>query len=162
MLMSLGVAVFVSCAERPPPPPAQPVAMAPLPQPLPVPSKQRAFPLPTRKPSPPPENVANLSEPGGGEAAVLATPEPQPPALDRAHLIGLDEPAARRLLGAATEQSEAPPANIWRYRTANCELDLFFYLNLRSGKMRTLHYVFKDDHAGSEDCLRSVIAARSN
>jgi hypothetical protein len=158
MLMSLGVAIFVSCAEEPPPP-AQPVAMARLP--LPAPSRQRAFPLPARKPSPPPENVANL--PGSGsEAAVLAAPEPQPPALDRSHLIGLDEPAARRLLGAATVQSEAPPATIWRYRTPNCELDLFFYLDLRSGKMRTLHYAFKGDQGGSEDCLHSVLAARSN
>jgi hypothetical protein len=133
--------------------------MAPLPQPLP--SKQRAFPLPARKPSPPPENVANLPEPGP-EAAVLAAPEPQPPALDRSHLIGLDEPAARRLLGAATEQSEAPPANIWRYRTPNCELDLFFYLDLRSGKMRTLHYAFKGGQGSGEDCLHSVLAARNN
>ena len=105
--------------------------------------------------------MANLPEPGV-ETAVLAAPEPQPAALDRSHLIGLDEPAARRLLGAATEQSEAPPAKIWRYRAANCELDLFFYLDLRSGKMRTLHYAFKGDQGGGEDCLHSVLAARGN
>jgi hypothetical protein len=92
----------------------------------------------------------------------LATPRPQPPAVDRRRLIGLDEPAARRLLGAATEESESPPASIWRYRTPTCELDLFFYLDLRSGKMRTLHYAFKGDQGGSEDCLRSVLAARTD
>ena len=135
--------------------------MAPLPEPLPEPRKQRVFPLPARKPSPPPENLASLPE-SGAEAALPAAPEPLPPALDRRQLIGLDEAAAQRLLGPATEQSDAPPAAIWRYRTANCELDLFFYLDLRSGKMRTLHYAFKGDQGGGEDCLHSVLAARSN
>jgi len=48
-------------------------------------------------------------------------------------LIGLDQPAATRLFGTAAERSEEPPATIWRYKTANCELDLFFYLDLRRG-----------------------------
>jgi hypothetical protein len=39
---------------------------------------------------------------------------------------------------------------------------LFFYLDLRSGKMRTLHYAFKGDQGSGEDCLHSVLAARSN
>lgn len=160
MLISLGAAVFVSCAEKTPAPAPHPVAMAPLPQPPAAAHKQRVFPLPERKPSAPPENVASIPE-SGAEAAVPAAPEPQSPPLARRQLIGLDEPAARRLLGAATEQAEAPPATIWRYRAPNCELDLFFYLDLRSGKMRTLHYAFKGDQGGSEDCLRSVLAGRS-
>jgi hypothetical protein len=78
-------------------------------------------------------------------------------------LIGLDQEAATRLFGVATERSEEPPATVWRYKTATCELDLFFYLDLRSGQMRTLHYAFKGDAAdiaGREDCLRSLVAAR--
>lgn len=65
-----------------------------------------------------------------------------------------------RLLGVASEKLDAAPAMIWRYSNATCELDLYFYLNLRSGKMRTLHYVFKRDHSGKEDCLRSLVVAR--
>jgi hypothetical protein len=67
------------------------------------------------------------------------------------------------LLGPAAERSEEPPATIWRYKTAVCELDLFFYLDLRSGHMRTLHYVLKGDGldtARRQDCLRSLLAAR--
>jgi hypothetical protein len=95
------------------------------------------------------------------EAMAFATTPPPPPHPPSAsQLIGLDQPAAKRLLGAATEQTEAPPATVWRYRSPICELELFFYLDLRSGKMRTLHYAFKDDPGGGEDCLRSLVVAR--
>jgi hypothetical protein len=77
-------------------------------------------------------------------------------------LIGLDQPAATRLFGPA-ERSEEPPATLWRYKTANCELDLFFYLDLRSGRMRTLHYAFKGeatDPAHRQNCLRDLAARK--
>ena len=80
-------------------------------------------------------------------------------------LIGLDQAAATRLFGAAAERSEEPPATVWRYKNASCELDLFFYLDLRSGRMRTLHYALKADGADAargQDCLRSLLAARGN
>ncbi len=60
-------------------------------------------------------------------------------------LVGMDQPAATRLFGAAAERSEQPPATVWRYKNATCELDLFFYLDLRSG---------------GQDCLRTLLAAR--
>jgi len=75
----------------------------------------------------------------------------------------MDQPAAARLLGAPAEQTEEPPATVWRYKTATCELDLFFYLDLRSGRMRTLRYAFKDeatDSARHQNCLRELAAAR--
>ena len=78
-------------------------------------------------------------------------------------LIGLDQSGAMRLLGPATEKSDEPPATVWRYKTASCELDLFFYLDLRSGRMRTLHYSFKGDGAEvarRQECLRSLFASR--
>jgi hypothetical protein len=80
-------------------------------------------------------------------------------------LIGLEEAAATRLFGAAAERSEEPPATVWRYKNANCELDLFFYLDLRSGRMRTLHYAMKSDGAitvSGQDCLRSLVASRGS
>ena len=164
-LMSLGIGVLVSCAEKPPPPPPQPVAYEPPPSPPAVsPRRQRVFPLPAHKPAPPPEKEANPLNAGTGTLA-LAAPESnvreetQRP-LTATQLIGLDEPTARRLLGVAGEQAEAPPAKIWRYRSLTCELDLFFYLDLRSGKMRILHYSFKGDEGGKENCLRSLVVAR--
>jgi hypothetical protein len=162
-LMSLGVGMLASCAEKPPPPPPRTVAVEPPPPiPPPPPPRRWTFPLPARKPTPPAENAAPAPD-LGSEAMALANPEPvvRPPSASE--LIGLDQPAATRLLGSATEQSEAPPATIWRYRNATCELDLFFYLDLRSGKMRTLHYAFKGettDPASRQDCLRSLIVAR--
>jgi hypothetical protein len=97
-----------------------------------------------------------------------AKPVPAPPAAaspQARELIGLDQPAATRLLGVATERTEEPPATVWRYKTATCELDLFFYLDLRSGRMRTLHYAFKgasDDAARRQDCLRELVVARGS
>ena len=52
---------------------------------------------------------------------------------------------------------------MWRYKTATCELDLYFYLDLRSGRMRTLHYTFKgdaNDSAKRQYCLSELVAAR--
>jgi hypothetical protein len=80
-------------------------------------------------------------------------------------LIGLDQPAATRLFGPATERSEEPPATVWRYKSGSCELDLFFYLDLRSGRMRTLYYALKDgagDAAQRQNCLRLLIVSRGN
>ncbi|HWZ69127.1 MAG TPA: hypothetical protein VNW89_14960 [Stellaceae bacterium] len=92
-----------------------------------------------------------------GAPAAAASPKVQ-------ELIGLDQPAATRLLGNAVERSEEPPATIWRYKTANCELDLFFYLDLRSGRMRTLHYAFRGDATDStrrQNCLRDLAVRHS-
>jgi hypothetical protein len=127
------------------------------------------FPVPEHKPTPPPANDASGSD--TDEALAMAEPEPPVRAPDTvalpprpSKLIGLDQPAAAHLFGTATEQSEAPPATVWRYRNASCELDLFFYLDLRSGKMRTLHYSFKGDvvdPAQQQVCLQSLAAGRS-
>jgi hypothetical protein len=160
-LIGLGVGVLASCAQKPPPPPPQTVAFErPSPPPLP-PRRQRVFPLPAHKPTPPPATAPNA----GTESLALVTPEPTFPQdtrrpLTATQLIGLDEPAARHLLGVASEQSEASPAKIWRYRSRACELDLFFYLDLRSGKMRILHYSFKGEESSKENCLHSLVVAR--
>jgi hypothetical protein len=128
------------------------------------------FPVPEHKPTPPPDDSAGSDTADGSLAMV--SPEPPtrpsdpvavPPQASK--LIGLDQPAAAHLFGAAAEKSEVPPATVWRYRTASCELDLFFYLDLRSGKMRTLHYAFKGDAADptqQQECLRSLVVARAN
>ena len=173
-LMGLGVGVFASCAEKAPPPPRQTVELPPPPPPPPQPApKRRVFPLPERKPIPPAPDALGtdaadgslaMSGPAGPESATRP-PEAVTPAPRASKLIGLDQPAATHLFGAATEQSEVPPATVWRYRSASCELDLFFYLDLRSGKMRTLRYAFKGEAvepAQQQECLRSLVIARGN
>jgi hypothetical protein len=97
--------------------------------------------------------LAALSNPPGRQGQIPS----------QAELIGLDQSGAMRLLGPATEKSDEPPAAVWRYKTGSCELDLFFYLDLRSGSMRTLHYSFKGEGAEMgrrQECWRSLIASR--
>jgi hypothetical protein len=166
-LLSLGFGILTCCAEKPAAPAPQTAAVPPpLPPPqLPAP-RRRVFPVPEHKPTPPADSASGSD--AGGEALAMAGPEstvraPEVVSLPP-RLIGLDQPAAKQLFGSATEQSEAPPATVWRYRSASCELDLFFYLDLRSGKMRTLHYAFKGDAADpaqQQVCLRSLTASRS-
>lgn len=178
-LISIGIGMLASCAEiLPPPAPRTVAALRPRTLPFaPTPRRRTAFPVPKRKPAPPARNDAAAADtpaavamaaPGTSEpeapAAGPVAPAPEPaPAPQASALVGLDEPAAAHLLGTATEQSTQPPATVWRYRNATCELDLFFYLDLRSGKMRALHYKFKGDPAnpdGQRDCLRSLVVVR--
>jgi len=170
-LIGFGLGVLAACVEAPPRPPPQKVAVEP-PQPPPLPLHRRAFPVPERKPAPPPEIAATASQVSDETTLAMRGPQPSAPPTEgfgpmphARDLVGLDQSAARRLFGNATEKSEAPPATIWRYRSATCELELFFYLDLRSGKMRTLHYAFKGEAADPErrqDCLRSLVVARGS
>jgi hypothetical protein len=176
-LLGLGASMTLSCAEQQPPPPPVTAAVQPLQQPAPkVPS--HVAPRPVRKPSPPPategpeagdEALAMIppepARPGGGPAVASPPQAAVAPSPQVKELIGMDQPAAIRLFGAAVERAEEPPATIWRYKTAACELDLYFYLDLRSGRMRTLHYAFKGDAADSarrQNCLSDLAAARGS
>ena len=184
-LLGLGAGPLASCAWEESKPP-QAAAVHPLP---PTQVQPRITPRPARKPTrPTPAGDSPLAT--GDESLAMTEPKPSagPPVSEPAspssdavgsaaagkpagslpshsELIGLDQPAATRLFGPATERSEEPPATVWRYKNGSCELDLFFYLDLRSGRMRTLHYALKDsagDAAQRQNCLRSLIASRSN
>ena len=183
-LLGFGASMTLSCAEQPPPQPPVTVAAQPPQQPAakmpsPVPSR------PVRKPSPP---QATENQPAEGSSPkaddeTLATTAPEPAAFAPApalalppqaavalppqvkELIGLDQPGVTHLFGTAIERTEEPPATVWRYKTASCELDLFFYLDLRTGRMRTLHYTFKGEATDSttrQNCLRDLAAARGS
>lgn len=170
-LMSVGLGTLVSCAEIPAAPPRLVAATVPYRySPAPPPPLRRQFPVPARKPAPPLPNEgapadtgeANVAMAESGPAVNTAQAVMPPHASE---LVGLDQPAAKRLFGTAAEHSVVPPATVWRYRNATCELDLFFYLDLRSGKMRALHYTFKGDDGdpdGQQDCLRSLVVARGS
>jgi hypothetical protein len=185
-LLSLGAGVLVSCAGDEPRPQPQTSAVRPLPPHAETPAVHNA-PRPARKPAPP--SPAGIPAPGAdGEDLTMTAPqstggaagrESAAPSSDLAalstspgrqgetpsqpELIGLDQSGAMRLLGPATEKSDEPPATVWRYKTAGCELDLFFYLDLRSGRMRTLHYSFKGEGAEvarRPECWRSLVSSR--
>jgi hypothetical protein len=186
-LLSLGAGVLGSCAAGEPQPPPQTSAVRPLPPPPEAPPVHSAAPRPARKPTPPPpagapapaqegEDLAatgprptegaagsESSSPSSDLAALSTSPGRSGEIPSQLELTGLDQSGAMRLLGPATETSDEPPATVWRYKTAKCELDLYFYLDLRSGRMRTLHYSFKGEGAEvvrRQECWRSLIAAR--
>ena len=109
---------------------------------------------------PAPAAPPRTAGPSPPDATVIRSPMPQ-----TSELVGLGQPEVTRVLGAAAEQFERPPAMVWRYKNATCELDLFFYLDLRSNRLRTLHYAVKGDGgdpAKRQVCLESLRVARSN
>ena len=178
-LLSMGAGLLSSCTGEPFQPEPRTAALH-LP-PLETPASPQPVRRPAHKPNPPPA-TESAPEAMPGQSFAMAEPKPSETAPDRGSpsrppdtetgqdasgtkLIGLDQPAAIRMFGAAAERSEEPPATVWRYKNANCELDLYFYLDLRSGRMRTLHYAVRGDggdRARRQDCLRSLIAARDN
>lgn len=185
-LLGLGAGVLAGCAADKSPPP-QTAAVNRVPPHPEGPAVHSAAPRPARKPIPPPSAGIPAPGPEGEDLSMTgpkptegaAGPESSPPSSDltalstspgrqgqipsQTELIGLDQSGATRLLGPATEKSDEPPATVWRYKTESCELDLFFYLDLRSGNMRTLHYSFKGEGAEvarGQECWRSLIAAR--
>ena len=112
-------------APAPPVQTAAPAAVTALPPP------------PPRKPTPPGQSLARLPP-----ASAAPEAEPTEPAgsagFDR--LIGLDQPHVADLLGDPHSRAESPPATIWQYAGTDCEVDVYFYLDLQSQMMRVLHY----------------------
>jgi hypothetical protein len=188
-LLGFGASMMTCCVAPPAPP--QPVAASIQRPQQPAPKESDpVVPHPARKPNPPSAIEGAESESPGsedqapeaaGQTLAMIPPEGAQPGPGTAvavpprttvsappqakELIGLDQPAATRLLGTAAERAEEPPATVWRYKTANCELDLYFYLDLRSGRMRTLHYTFKGDATdavGRQSCLTELAAARGS
>src|ERR1700730_4502092 len=175
VLISLGASLLAACTGQWPYSPRQFSAPQSQASVSPPPSR------PIHKHRPPPTTdtsgeVLARAEPAPAIPAPATPPGtagPSPPDARATHsplpraseLIGLDQPEVTRVLGAAVEQFERPPAMVWRYKNATCELDLFFYLDLRSNRLRTLHYAVKGDGgdpARRQDCLESLRVARSN
>ncbi|TMJ57796.1 MAG: hypothetical protein E6G81_11995 [Alphaproteobacteria bacterium] len=124
------------------------------------PAQIRPAAQPKDKPTPgapeetPPAEVQSEPQP---EQTALAVPPPVPASGD---LLGLDPQHTTALLGPATQTQNQSPATVWHYKSGRCELDLSFYMEMKSGQMRTLHYDFKGEAASPEQrqaCLRSII-----
>ena len=75
------------------------------------------------------------------------------------NLVGIDQTAAVDLLGPPTATENRAPADVWRYTSSRCELELVFYMEMRTGRMRSLHYAFKgeaDTAAQRQACLAAI------
>ena len=161
---ALGLAVLLgACAEEKPAPapgpfgqyirsvPRKPVQARP-------PGQAKATPEAT------PADAAAVSqqpiEPAQPEPAI---PPPAQTALavpSSTELLGLDPQHTRELLGPAAQTRNQSPATVWHYKSGRCELDLAFYMEMKSGQMRALHYDFRGEADSPEQrqaCLRSII-----
>jgi hypothetical protein len=118
------------------------------------------------KPEVPPAEATELPQQPGvlltetpPEQTALAVPAtPTGPA--SADLLGLDPQRTRELLGPAAQTRNQSPATVWHYKSGRCELDLSFYMEMKSGQMRSLHYDFKGEAESPEQrqaCIRSII-----
>jgi hypothetical protein len=130
-------------------PPAAPTAEATPPDATPGPLPPR----PTRKPA--------LPAPAPSES----TPAPNEPSepVDPARVIGLDEAETSNWLGEPNQRTDAPPATIWRYRTRQCEIDVYFYLDMQNRIMRALHYEVRSNdivERRPEQCFQQLVDER--
>jgi hypothetical protein len=103
-------------------------------------------------------NGAKAAEAQTANAGELAKKDLSPAAL-----LGLDERQTIDLLGPATSIESRPPSDIWHYKGSRCELELAFYMEMRSGRMRTLHHAFKNragTAAQAEACLTAIVQER--
>jgi hypothetical protein len=81
-----------------------------------------------------------------------------------ADLIGLTEREASELLGPATSTESRAPAQIWHYEKSRCKLDLVFFMEMRTGVWRTLHYAFKsgaENPAQQQECVIAIVQENS-
>jgi hypothetical protein len=123
-------------AETPPPPP---VVMTPPPVPRPTRKPPAPLRVPKSKPAPP--------------ATQDEVNEPK-------RLIGLDQSQTAQWLGEPDQRIDGLPATIWRYLTRNCQVDVYFYLDLQGRQWQVLHFDVTSDYIDgrrSERCFRQIV-----
>lgn len=83
------------------------------------------------------------------------------------NLVGLDSTQVQKMLGAPTEESDrAAPAKSWRYRYAQCTLDMTLYPDVQTQVFRVLSYEVNGNDGteqGKRQCsagLRSRVGAK--
>lgn len=96
------------------------------------------------------------------EATAMAAPSPRPkppappslPAFDPATLIGLEQAEVITALGEPKEREENAPARVWRYTALDCEVKLFFYLDLKDEQFHLLSFETSKQNGGSDAAQR--------
>jgi hypothetical protein len=108
----------------------------------------------------------NGSDLGAAKASLVDVRDTREAPLPEAseELVGLDEKRAIELLGSPMTTEDRAPASIWHYKNSGCELELIFYMEMRTGLMRTLHFDFKgsaDNGAQRQACLTAIMQGNS-
>ncbi|MBI3452762.1 MAG: hypothetical protein HY057_08045 [Rhodospirillales bacterium] len=109
----------------------------------------------------PPENPAPPSRP----AETRKAPRP-PAAAPEITLVGLTQVEMAELLGRPADEREAAPAKVWQYRSRECALDVYFYLDVSRNDFYALHYELQGRKsaataAATDRCLRSIYNGRN-
>lgn len=99
-------------------------------------------PVPSPKPLPPePPQVAAVVPPVPPSPAVVPAPTRLTTAYASPHLlVGKTEDAVRALLGEPEARRPEGSSEVWRYETANCPMELYFFTDLKTGEMKALAY----------------------
>jgi hypothetical protein len=84
------------------------------------------------------------------------------PATEPIDIIGLSQAETAGLLGMPNAERDMAPAKVWRYETADCALDVFFYLDVSNNKFLALQYSEPGKSAFEAtgwDCLQEIRSA---
>jgi len=168
LLVTAAVAMLAACEVGPPSAAEAPRVEAPPPPSVPAPPRPRPTPPPaaaTAAPSGP--AVAALPPP----AVIEPVPAPSAPAAPRAvRLVGLSQTEAEAALGRPATELDRSPARIWQYRSGDCALDLYFYLDVSRNGFYALHYELRGPGPGqtatatapdpANPCLQRLADAR--
>lgn len=98
-------------------------------------------------------------------ASLPSRPAPRAiPEMDPEKLIGLDGGTITALIGKPGFRRIDPPAELWRYRQADCILDIFLYATGKeSGPKRATHVearVRSGQPLPARRCLNAILKAR--
>jgi len=103
------------------------------------------------EPPPPPQAAVPLPEHKPDDATNTAAP-----VVDPKQLVGLTFDQTQSLLGQPAKKEEKPPAEVWTYDNEGCELDIFFYADIKTREFHALTYEVKDAQStggSNEQCL---------
>lgn len=81
----------------------------------------------------------NVPYPEGEAAEIETAARSEPvdePLFEPKKFFGMSADGVRTLLGPPQMVYQRPPSTVWHYRDGFCELDLYFYLDVASGKFR--------------------------
>jgi hypothetical protein len=109
---------------------------------------------------PPPRPVRKPAAPAPAVPSEAAPPADVESPVDPEHVIGLGELEAEDWLGQPEQRTEAPPATIWHYASRDCEVDVYFYLDLQHRVMRVLHYEVRSNdivERRPERCFQQLV-----
>lgn len=141
-------------------PPASPVNTVAVPPPRNSPSNVVPIIQPDRSQSP--EATENRLV----ALRVQRTPSPTPKPMEADLVIGLAQVEVEELIGEPDLMREEPPATVWVYQGANCTLDVYFYLDIKSNKLTALSYHTgppgqSEDKVAAQSCLGQIRAEKS-